>query len=132
MPTCRRRRSIRTCCSSACVPSTIDFIRVRKLLILVVVAGIVVFALMPPARIGLPAAPAGLKQGPRGIIHIHTMRSDGTGTIDDVTRAAAADGLQFVIVTDHGDATRAPDTPDYMNGVLYIDAVEISTREGHV
>ena len=103
----------------------------RKLLTLVIVAGIV-FALMPPARIELPAPPAGLTQGPRGIIHIHTMRSDGTGTIDDVTRAAAAGGLQFVIVTDHGDATRAPDAPDYMNGVLYIDAVEISTRQGHV
>jgi hypothetical protein len=104
---------------------------VRKLLLLVVIAGLVI-AMMPPARITLPAAPAGLTNGPRGIIHIHTMRSDGTGTIGDVTRAAAAAGLNFVIVTDHGDGTRAPDTPDYMNGVLYIDAVEISTHEGHV
>ena len=49
-----------------------------------------------------------------------------------VTRATAAAGLQFVIVTDHGDGTRAPDLPDYRNGVLYIDAVEISTQDGHV
>jgi hypothetical protein len=40
--------------------------------------------------------------------------------------------LTFVIVTDHGDATREPDLPDYRNGVLYIDAVEISTSNGHV
>jgi hypothetical protein len=49
-----------------------------------------------------------------------------------VTAAAARAGLRFVIVTDHGDATREPDLPDYRNGVLYIDAVEISTNDGHV
>jgi hypothetical protein len=49
-----------------------------------------------------------------------------------VLRSAARAGLQFVIVTDHGDATRAPDLPDYRNGVLYVDAVEISTGNGHL
>ena len=36
------------------------------------------------------------------------------------------------ILTDHGDATRAPDTPRYRGGVLVIDAVEVSTAAGHV
>ena len=67
----------------------------------------------------------------RGVFHVHTTRSDGTGTIDDVASAAARAGLRFVIVTDHGDATRPPDPPAYRFGVLCIDAVEISTTGGH-
>ncbi len=101
-------------------------------LALLVVAGIALFMLVPPAPRPLPAAPGGVAPGIRGAIHIHTNRSDGTGTIDDVTSAAARARLQFVIVTDHGDATREADHPDYRNGVLYIDAVEISTQGGHV
>jgi hypothetical protein len=99
---------------------------------LLVIAAIALFAMMPSAARDLPPAPAGLGRGVRGVIHVHTMRSDGTGSVEEVTRATAAAGLQFVIVTDHGDGTRAPDLPDYRNGVLYIDAVEISTRDGHV
>ena len=67
----------------------------------------------------------------KGAIHVHSSRSDGTGTIDDIAAAAAAAGLQFVIVTDHGDGTRAPDPPAYRSGVLVIDAVEVSTTNGH-
>jgi len=68
----------------------------------------------------------------RGAIHIHTRRSDGTGTFDDVAAAAGRAGLQFVITTDHGDGTRGPDAPSFRSGVLCIDAVEISTDGGHV
>lgn len=67
-----------------------------------------------------------------GAYHIHTRRSDGTGTVDDVARAAARAGLQFVILTDHGDATRPPDPPAFRHGVLCIDAVEIGTDDGHL
>jgi len=66
-----------------------------------------------------------------GILHIHSTRSDGRGTIDDIARAAAGAGLKFIVVTDHGDGTRAPDPPTYKNGVLCLDAVEISTAGGH-
>jgi hypothetical protein len=68
----------------------------------------------------------------RGVIHVHTRRSDGTGTVDDVAAAAARAGLQFVVMTDHGDATREAERPSYRSGVLCIDAVEISTKEGHL
>src|SRR5580765_1121732 len=88
--------------------------------------------MMPSAARDLPPAPAGLSRGVRGVIHVHTRRSDGTGSVEEVTRATAAAGLQFVIVTDHGDGTRTPDLPDYRDGVLYIDAVEISTTNGHL
>lgn len=66
-----------------------------------------------------------------GAIHVHTARSDGTGTVEDIARAAARAGLTFVVFTDHGDATRPPDPPTYRHGVLCLDGVEISTDEGH-
>ena len=67
-----------------------------------------------------------------GAYHIHTTRSDGTGTVDDIAAAAARAGLRYIVLTDHGDATRAPDPPAYRHGVLCLDAVEISTAGGHV
>jgi hypothetical protein len=67
-----------------------------------------------------------------GAYHVHTSRSDGSGSPETVAAAAARAGLQFVILTDHGDATRAPDPPQYRAGVLVLDAVEISTRAGHL
>ena len=66
-----------------------------------------------------------------GAFHVHTTRSDGGGSVDDAARAAGRAGLQFLIVTDHGDGTRPPDPPQYRSGVLTIDSVEISTAGGH-
>jgi hypothetical protein len=66
-----------------------------------------------------------------GSFHIHTNRSDGSGSPDDVAAAAARAGLNFIVLTDHGDGTREPDPPRYRNGVLVIDAVELSTEAGH-
>jgi len=67
-----------------------------------------------------------------GAYHVHTTRSDGHGDKRDVAAAASRAGLTFVILTDHGDATRPPDPPEYLDGVLCLDAVEISTDEGHL
>lgn len=67
-----------------------------------------------------------------GAYHVHSARSDGSGTPDEIAAAAARAGLRFVVLTDHGDATRAPDPPTYRHGVLTIDAVEINTLAGHV
>ena len=38
-------------------------------------------------------------------------RSDGRGTPEQIAHAAARAGLKFVVITDHGDATRTPDPP---------------------
>lgn len=67
----------------------------------------------------------------RGAFHVHSQRSDGAGTLEDIARAAARADLQFVVITDHGDGTRPPEPPQYRAGVLVIDGVEISTDEGH-
>jgi hypothetical protein len=116
--------------------------RPRKLVLVTtaaLVAAVVLYigATLPPAARLLSPAPAttGFSAAPStvfGAYHIHTNRSDGSGTLDDVARAAAEAGLQFVIVTDHDAATRAPEPPQYRHGVLVIDAVEISTISGHL
>lgn len=86
--------------------------------------------------LSLPAAPLDLDTSwddgtVAGAFHIHTLRSDGSGTPDAIAAAAARAGLKFVIFTDHGDGTRAPDPPAYLHGVLCIDGVEVSTTGGH-
>ena len=93
-------------------------------------AAVVIFAVatVPPRRIALAAPTDGTIAG---AIHIHSLRSDGQGTPDEIAAAAARAGLKFIVFTDHGDATRQPDPPVYRSGVLCFDAVEISTTGGH-
>jgi len=82
----------------------------------------------PPRRLTLAAPTDGTVPG---IIHVHTNRSDGLSGPDEIAAAAARVGLKFIVFTDHGDATRRPDPPQYRSGVLCLDAVEISTSGGH-
>lgn len=101
----------------------------RLLLALAAAALAGLWWLLPPGRRPLadPADPRIV----RGAFHVHTDRSDGAGTPEDVARAAAAAGLAFVVTADHGDGTRPPDPPRVVDGVLLVDAVEISTTGGH-
>ena len=94
-------------------------------------AAVVVFTFveLPPRPLALDAS---WSDGTvPGVLHIHTNRSDGLSTPDDIAAAAAQAGLKFLVFTDHGDATRAPDPPAYRSGVLCLDGVEISTSGGH-
>ena len=96
------------------------------------VAAVVFYVLftLPPASDDLsPALPPNVAVG---AYHVHTSRSDGTGSIDEIAEAASRAGLKFVVITDHGDGTRAPDPPAYRHGVLCLDAAEVSTFGGHV
>ena len=91
------------------------------------------YGLAPPAHLVLTSAPPSLgAAGVRGVIHVHSNRSDGTGTVAEIADAAARAGLQFVVVTDHSDGGRSPALPRYLAGVLCIDGMEISTDDGHV
>lgn len=92
----------------------------------VVVSGLLV---LPTAR--LPLVRSQDDGTIPGVIHVHTNRSDGRSSPEEVARAAARAGLTFIVFTDHGDATRSPDRPVYRHGVLCIDGVEISTTGGH-
>lgn len=108
--------------------------RLTLTLVALVAAGVLLFvAVLPPAPQRLdPSAWGGLaSRTVAGAYHVHTTRSDGSADKPAVAAAAARAGLKFVIVTDHGDATRPPDPPVYIDGVLCLDAVEISTDQGH-
>jgi hypothetical protein len=96
----------------------------------VLAAAFVLVLPLPPRPLDMPH-PSAQRPTAVGAFHIHTDRSDGSGTPDEVASAAARAGLQFVILTDHGDGTRAPNPPRYRSGVLVIDAVELSTARGH-
>jgi hypothetical protein len=101
-----------------------------------VLAAVVVFLLatLPPepVRAALDGLPAPLRSRTmKGAYHIHTTRSDGVDGKAAVAAAAARAGLQFAVFADHGDAMSPADPPAYIDGVLCIDAVEISTNGGH-
>jgi hypothetical protein len=105
------------------------------LLLLVLTAAWIAWALatLPPASAALrvPSPATGEPPTVRGSYHVHSRVSDGTGTVEEIAAAAARAGLRFVILTDHGDATRPAPPPRYIGGVLCIEAVEISTSGGH-
>jgi hypothetical protein len=61
---------------------------------------------------------------------VHTTRSDGRGTVAEVVTAAKAAGLRFVVLTDHNDF--APREPVFVDGVLLVPGVELSTAHGHL
>lgn len=108
----------------------------RKTLTMTAAALAVVFVFLLvtlPARPRPVAAPDPdlARRTVAGGYHIHTVRSDGAGDRAAVAAAASRAGLAFVIITDHGDATRVPDAPAYIGGVLCIDGVEVSTNGGH-
>ncbi len=69
----------------------------------------------------------------KGVYHMHTVFSDGKGTIDDITRAAGSLRLDFVILTDHGRPNRkSAKSTAYLNDVLLIGASEFSLLSGHL
>ena len=90
---------------------------------------------LPPTRYAIDVNTSrqdiGVPPVVRGAFHVHSERSDGSGSLDIIADAAQRAGLQFVIITDHADGTRTPTAASYRSGVLCIDAVEISTSGGH-
>ena len=94
-------------------------------------AFLLVWTRLPPPRTELPQPSWQAPATATGAFHVHSNRSDGSGTPDEVAASAARAGLKFVIFTDHGDGTRPPDAPQYRSGVLCLDGLEISTTDGH-
>jgi hypothetical protein len=91
-----------------------------------------VIVLLLPPRTLRRETDAGIPAAVRGALHVHTSRSDGSGTVNEVAAAAGRAGLQFVVFSDHGDGRRPVLAPAYRHGVLCIDAVEISSAGGHI
>jgi hypothetical protein len=97
--------------------------------VLVTVAAVFLWSQLPPKQRTLPSTFADSTVA--GVVHVHSSRSDGRGTPEQIAHDAARAGLKFIVITDHGDATRTPDPPVYREGVLCLDGTEISTRDGH-
>lgn len=99
----------------------------------VLVSLLLLFLVLPssPARLDARAWSDLASRTVAGAYHVHSRRSDGAADTRTIAQAAARAGLQFVILTDHGDGTRPSDPPEYLDGVLCLDAVEISTDQGH-
>jgi hypothetical protein len=109
--------------------------RRRLLWTLIAIAAVGVFlsVVLPPAprRVDVAGWDPLAARTVAGAYHVHTTRSDGHGDKPTVAAAAARAGRSFVVLTDHGDATRPPDPPEYVDGVLMLDGLEISTDDGH-
>ena len=63
-----------------------------------------------------------------GAIHIHSIHSDGTGTIEEIAQAAKKAGLYWIIVTDHNNLDGKE---GIYNGVCVIVGEEISPEDGN-
>jgi hypothetical protein len=102
----------------------------------VLVTAVLAAAVAVLVAVSLPPSPAVLVEGEgdgtiAGALHVHSNRSDGLSSPDEIVAIAARAGLKFIVFTDHGDATRQPDPPRYLADVLCLDGVEISTTGGH-
>jgi len=68
-----------------------------------------------------------------GAFHVHSRRSDGSGTVAEIAAAAAAVGLDFVVLTDHNPiGERGRPEPGWYGDVLVVVGEELSTAEGHL
>jgi len=65
------------------------------------------------------------------VMHVHTVFSDGTGTVEEIAAAASATGADAVLVTDH-DTLGALEHEGMHHGVLVLAGVELSSRAGHL
>src|SRR5262245_1790824 len=65
-----------------------------------------------------------------GALHMHTIYSDGTGTVEDLARAARAAGLRWIIVTDH-DTLEGQRFEGWIDGVLVMVDHEITPDRNH-
>lgn len=99
---------------------------------LLAACGLLVLSLLVSATQELPPSNPELRSTLEwvGAIHVHTIASDGGGTVEEVVEAAANAELDFVTVTDH-NRWGAP-TPEYLSGVLVVVGEEARVPAGHM
>ena len=69
----------------------------------------------------------------KGAFHLHSLFSDGSGSIEEITRAARAQKLDFVILTDHGRPNlKSAAATCWSHDTLLIGASEFSLHAGHL
>ena len=69
----------------------------------------------------------------KGVYHNHSHYSDGRGDINEITSDARKVGIDFVILTDHGEPNlKSSSSTQYLNDVLLIGGSELSLECGHM
>jgi hypothetical protein len=69
----------------------------------------------------------------KGVYHLHSVFSDGKGTIEEITQAASSLNYDFVILTDHGRPNlQSSICTSWLNNVLLIGGSEFSLNCGHL
>ena len=66
------------------------------------------------------------------VLHLHTTYSDGTATVDELVTAAAAAGVDLVLLTDHDSLGARRDGQEGRHGrVSLLVGTEVSPKQGH-
>jgi len=65
-----------------------------------------------------------------GALHMHTLYSDGTGTVEHLARSARDAGLRWIVITDH-DTLEGKPFEGWLDDVLVIVGHEITPDRNH-
>ncbi|MEM2930162.1 MAG: CehA/McbA family metallohydrolase [Thermoproteota archaeon] len=65
-------------------------------------------------------------------LHVHTVHSDGNGTVREVLQNAKAKGLDGLAITDHATLEGYFKAKQYSGEMLVLPGYELSTDAGHV
>lgn len=86
-----------------------------------------------PDRRNTPAAARPDVHEIQGAYHVHTTFSDGRSPVEKVAAAALRQGLDFIILADHGNPNRASLAGQgWKDKVLVIAGSELSVSRGHL
>ncbi len=78
----------------------------------------------------LPTFAGEPRRGAAGVFHVHSDQShDSSLPLQEIVAAATANGLDFVVLTDHNQEYAAPLSRD---GVTVLSSAELSTPFGHL
>lgn len=69
----------------------------------------------------------------QGAYHIHTAFSDGRRRLEKIVAAASSQGLDFIILADHGNPNRASlNSQGWKEDILVLAGSELSVSRGHL
>lgn len=108
--------------------------KIIKWFCLLIIAAWLLFALLPLAFFKKVSNPNPLPETfSKGAYHMHSRYSDGGGTIEEMADAAAEEGLDFIIVTDHGNPNlKCAESTGRHRDVLIIGGSEFDMNAGHM
>ncbi|MGQ9618185.1 MAG: PHP domain-containing protein [Candidatus Aminicenantia bacterium] len=104
--------------------------RITKYLIFLLIIGLLIIGLYKPL-IFKPFPSSSLIPELVGVFHIHSNLSDGRLSVREIAKSARKSGLDFVLLTDHGNPNlKNLEEEGFINGVSIISGSEVSLFEG--